>query len=184
MYGRDYDRSLPLGRIGSLLPYHSAVDPQAVVAGLNRLIQNADRGVPVFHPTYSEAERSADPALAAAGLFFFPGDPDAPFAVIAPGGGFSYVGSVHEGFPIALEINARGYNAFVTTYRTGLGGRPATEDMAHAIDVILQHADTFGVGSTGFPCGGVRRARGWQPRSARTARRPSAAAIMKSPPPS
>jgi hypothetical protein len=30
--------------------------------------------------------------------FFFRGKPGAPFAVIAPGGGFAYVASVHEGF--------------------------------------------------------------------------------------
>ncbi|UOM36531.1 alpha/beta hydrolase [Acuticoccus sp. I52.16.1] len=149
-YGRDYDRDLALDRIGSLLPYHSAVDPDAVVAGLNRLIENAERGVPVFRPIYSPAEQRVDPALAAAGLFFFPGEPGAPFAVIAPGGGFAYVGSVHEGFPLALEVNARGHNAFVVTYRTGQGRRVATEDMARAIDLVLTEAGTLGVGPQGY----------------------------------
>ncbi|WP_226584463.1 alpha/beta hydrolase [Acuticoccus sediminis] len=149
-YGRHTDRSLPLTRIGSLLPYHSAVDSDVVAAGLDRLIENAARGVPVFQPIYSEAERRADPALAAAGLFFFPGEPGAPFAIIAPGGGFSYVGSVHEGFPVALEINAQGYNAFVVTYRTGLGGGPATEDMARAIDLIMTRANALDVSPVGY----------------------------------
>jgi hypothetical protein len=31
----------------------------------------------------------------------------------------SCVGSVHEGFPYALEINKKGYNAFVLAYRSG-----------------------------------------------------------------
>ena len=60
-YGRTYDRDLPLNRIGSLLPYHSAVDPAAVVGSLNLLIENANRGVKVFHEIYPEAARRADP---------------------------------------------------------------------------------------------------------------------------
>ena len=39
--------------------------------------------------------------------------------MIAPGGGFTYVASVHEGFPYAVEINKRGFNAFVLLY-TGI----------------------------------------------------------------
>ena len=57
------------------------------------------------------------------GLFFLRGKPGAPFAVIAPGGGFAYVGSVHEGFPYAVEISNRGFNAFVLKYRAGHGER-------------------------------------------------------------
>ncbi len=144
-YGRTYDRGLPLNRIGSLLPYHSEVDPVTVVRGLNRLIENARRGVPVFHEIYSEEERRSDPDLRATGLFFFPGRAGAPFALIAPGGGFAYVASLHEGFPYAAEISALGYNAFVLTYRTGQGARAATADMARALDHVLAHAEELGV---------------------------------------
>ena len=38
-------------------------------------------------------------------LFFLRGELGAPFAVIAPGGGFAYVGSVREGFPYAVDIS-------------------------------------------------------------------------------
>ena len=144
-HGRDYDRSLPLDRVGSLLPYHSVVDIEAVLAGLNVLIENAARGVPVFHEIYSDKERRANPDLRETGLFFFPGQEEAPFAMIAAGGGFSYVGSVHEGFPYAAEISALGSNAFVVVYRTGQGSRAATEDMARAIDYVLTHAEELGV---------------------------------------
>jgi acetyl esterase/lipase len=78
-------------------------------------------------------------------LFFFRGKPGAPFAVISPGGGFSYVGSVHEGFPYAVEISGRGYNAFVLKYRVGHGGAVATEDLAAAISYIFRNAETLGV---------------------------------------
>ena len=90
-------------------------------------------------------------------MFFFRGKPGAPFAVIAPGGGFSYVGSVHEGFPYAVEISSKGYNAFVLKYRAGQGGAVATQDLAAAISYIFENADTLGVGTQGlFPVGQFR----------------------------
>ena len=68
---------------------------------------------------YKPADKQRDPGKAKTGLFFFRGKPGAPFAVIAPGGGFSYVGAVHESFPYAMEISSKGYNAFVVVYRSG-----------------------------------------------------------------
>lgn len=76
--------------------------------------------------------------------------PEAPFAAIAPGGGFAYVGSVHEGFPYAVDISHRGYHAFVPKYRAGHGRRIATEDLAAAITFIFQNASTLGVGTSNF----------------------------------
>lgn len=101
-------------------------------------------------PDRGSGDASLNPDLRATGLFFIPGHEGKPFAVIAPGGGFSYVGSVHEGLPYAAEISALGYNAFVVVYRTGQGGRAATEDMARAIDYILTRADELGVARDGY----------------------------------
>lgn len=70
--------------------------------------------------------------------------------MIAPGGGFSYVGSVHEGFPYAIEINRQGYNAFVLTYRTGQGSGTAIRDMAQALGFIFDHANELGVSREGY----------------------------------
>ncbi|MFC0812974.1 alpha/beta hydrolase [Paracoccus panacisoli] len=148
--GRRYDAAMPLGQMASLLPYHSAVDTGTVVAALNRMIDDASAGQTVFYDIYSEAERRADPAKAATGLFFYRGRPGAPFAVIAPGGGFSYVGSVHEGFPYAEAISDLGLNAFVLTYRVGQGGQVATEDLAAAITWIFRNAEELGVGTDGY----------------------------------
>jgi acetyl esterase/lipase len=83
-------------------------------------------------------------------LFFFRGKKDAPFAIVAPGGGFSYVASVHEGFPYGVEISNRGYNAFVLKYRTGQGGTAATRDLAAAVSYVFQNAATLGVSTTGY----------------------------------
>lgn len=142
---RSYDEAMRLTEIGSLLPYHSHVGPRMVVDGLNRIIDEVSAGRQVFYPFYSEEQRRVDPTRRHAGLFFFRGRPRAPFAVVSPGGGFAYVGSVHEGFPYASVISDAGYNAFVLKYRAGLGGSVATEDLAAALTFIMTNADTLGV---------------------------------------
>lgn len=110
---RTYDQAMRISSIGSLLPYHTHVDPENVVISLNRTIDDAQAGKQVFYDLYTEAEKREDPSKKNAGLFFVRGKPGAPFAVISPGGGFAYVGSVHEGFPYAIEISKLGHNAFV-----------------------------------------------------------------------
>ena len=148
--GRTYDESMRLADIGSLLPYHTQVRPESVVGSLNRMIDDVGKGRTVFYDFYTEAQKRADPTKEHTGLFFFRGKPGAPFAVIAPGGGFSYVGSVHEGFPYAVEISSKGYNAFVLKYRVGQGGAVATQDLAAAISYIFENADTLGVSTQGY----------------------------------
>jgi acetyl esterase/lipase len=147
---RAYDENLPLARISSLLPYHTHVDPETVASALNRMIDDAASIRTVFYGLYSEAQKNQQPARRHTGLFFFRGNPGAPFAVIAPGGGFSYVGSVHEGFPYAEAISGKGLNAFVLKYRVGHGSRVATEDLAAAVSYIFRNAATFGVGTQGY----------------------------------
>ena len=91
------------------------------------VIDDVNAGRTVFYDIYTDAVMDAEPSRRNTGMFFFRGKPGAPFAVIAPGGGFAYVGSLHEGFPYAAEISNRGYNAFVLKYRAGQGGGSATE---------------------------------------------------------
>jgi acetyl esterase/lipase len=82
--------------------------------------------------------------------FFYRGRPRAPFALIAPGGGFAYVGAIHEGFPYASEISKRGYNAFVLKYRAGHGANVATQDMAAALSYIFRNASALGVSTEDY----------------------------------
>jgi acetyl esterase/lipase len=147
---RAYDEDMRLVRISSLLPYHSHVDPEIVMSALNRMIDDAVSGETVFYSFYSEAQKQEQPARSNTGLFFFRGSRGAPFAVISPGGGFSYVGSVHEGFPYAEAISGKGYNAFVLRYRTGYGGTVATQDLAAALSYILRNADKLGVSTNAY----------------------------------
>ena len=147
---RRYETTMRLTEIGSLLPYHTHVNPSVVVSALNRMIDEVAAGRTVFHEFYTAAEKEAEPSRRNTGLFFFRGNPGAPFAVIAPGGGFAYVGSVHEGFPFADEISKRGFNAFVLKYRAGQGGRIATEDLAAALTYIVRNAPALGVTTAGY----------------------------------
>lgn len=66
------------------------------------------------------------------------GEPGAKFAVCNVGGGFAYVGAMHDSFPHALELSKKGYNAFALVYRPG--AQTACEDLARAISFIFDHA--------------------------------------------
>ncbi len=147
---RTYDEDMRLSNIGSLLPYHSHVKPDVVVGALNHMIDDVNSGKAVFFDFYTEEQKRAEPSRRYTGLFFFRGKVGAPFAIVAPGGGFSYVGSVHEGFPYASEISRRGYNAFVLRYRAGRGGAVATQDMAAAISYIFRSANMLGVSTKDY----------------------------------
>jgi acetyl esterase/lipase len=147
---RTYDGRLPLRDLGTLLPYHSHVDAASVRGGLNAMIDDVHGGRPVFYDVYTPQQKTEDAGKADTGLFFLRGRPGAPFAVIAPGGGFAYVGSVHEGFPYAVAIRDRGYNAFVVKYRVGSGGAPATRDLAAAVSFIVRNAKSLGVSTEGY----------------------------------
>jgi acetyl esterase/lipase len=148
--GRAYDEQMRLTRIGSLLPYHTHVDAETVAGALNRLIDEAARGRTVFYRFYSDVEARQEPARGHTGLFFLRGRPGAPFAVVCPGGGFSYVASVHEGFPHAAAISSKGYNAFVLKYRAGHGEAVATRDLAAAVTYIHRNAAELGVNTSGY----------------------------------
>jgi acetyl esterase/lipase len=147
---RRYEHALLLRNIGSLLPYHTHVNPVAAISALNRMIDDASVGRTIFYDVYTNAQREAEPSRKDTGLFFFRGKPGAPFAIIAPGGGFQYVASLHEGFPYALEISNRGYNAFVLKYRVGQGGAVATADLAAALSYVFRNAGALGVATAGY----------------------------------
>ncbi len=110
-----------------------------MLGGLNRMIDDIADGRQVFYDIYSDQEKLANRSKENTGLFFFRGKPEAPFAIVSPGGGFAYVGSVHEGFPYAVEINREGFNVFVLKYRVGQGGRIATEEMLLERGIVVSY---------------------------------------------
>jgi acetyl esterase/lipase len=138
-----------LSNVASLMPYHQKVNPADVVSAINFMIDEADSGKTIFYDFYNAQQKRSDPAKENTGLFFFRGGPGAPFAIICPGGGFSYVGSLHEGFPIALALSRQGYDAFVIRYRIG-GERIACEDLAAAIAYIFANAATLNISTQNY----------------------------------
>jgi acetyl esterase/lipase len=138
-----------LRNVGSLMPYHGHVEPDIVIGAINYMIDEVNDHKTIFYNFYIEQEKQEDPAKESTGIFFFRGKPGAPFAIVCPGGGFSYVGSLHEGFPIAQRISELGLNAFVIRYRIG-SERYATEDLAAAIAYIFRNAETLGVGTRDY----------------------------------
>jgi len=138
-----------LGDVGSLMPYHSNVRPDIVLSSVNHMINEVNSGKIIFYNFYSDQQKQQDLSKEKTGLFFFRGKPGAPFAIVCPGGGFSYVGSLHEGFPLAQEISKNELNAFVIRYRTGSEQR-ATEDLAAAISYIFKNAEKLGVSTKDY----------------------------------
>lgn len=142
--GREPDEDMTLDEIETMLPYHNYVNTETTVDVIDSMKEMVRSGETIFYDIYFEEEKQADPSKEDTGLFFFRGEADEPFAVVSAGGGFSYVGSIHESFPHALELSRRGYNAFALQYRTG-GADVACEDLAAAITFIFEHADELGV---------------------------------------
>lgn len=135
--------------LGSLrLTWYNYIDPDKTVEIVNYLKNHAEAGETVFYDIYTDAEKAADPAKRDTGLFFFKGDPGAKFAVVNAGGGFAYVGAMHDSFPHALELSKMGYNAFALIYRPG--AQTACEDLSRAIAFIFEHADELEVDTADY----------------------------------
>ena len=130
------------------LTWYSHIDPGKTVEICNVLKRRAEVGETIFFDIYTDAEKAADPAKRDTGLFFFKGNDGAPFAVCNAGGGFAYVGAMHDGFPHALELSKMGYNAFALIYRPGW--ETAMEDLGRALCFIHDNAEALGVDPNGY----------------------------------
>jgi acetyl esterase/lipase len=120
-----------------------------VVNALNHLIDEVNSGKTIFYEIYTPQQKRQDRAKENTGLFFLRGKPGTPFAVVCPGGAWAIVNSLHGGFPVALEINKRGYNVFVIRYRIG-GEQIACEDLAAALAFIFANVRTLEVGTQNY----------------------------------
>lgn len=130
------------------LTWYSHINPDKTVEIANYAKAHSLAGDTVFYSIYTPEEIAADPQKRDTGLFFFKGDPGAPFAVCCAGGGFAYVGAMQDSFPHALELSKMGYNAFALIYRPQ--AQLACEDLSRAIAFIFQHASELGVSTKGY----------------------------------
>lgn len=123
--------------------WYSHIDPDKTVEIVNYMKNHAEAGDTIFYDIYSEEEKIADPSKKDTGLFFFRGNTGEKFAICNAGGGFAYVGAMHDSFPHALELSKQGYNAFALIYRPG--AQTACEDLARAISFVFEHAEELEV---------------------------------------
>ncbi len=135
--------------LGNLrLTWYNYIDPDTTVEVVNTLKNHAESGETIFYDIYTDAEKAADPDKADTGLFFFRGEPGAKVAICNAGGGFAYVGAMHDSFPHALTLSKKGYNAFALIYRPG--AQTACEDLARAIAFLHEHADELKIDMTDY----------------------------------
>jgi acetyl esterase/lipase len=153
-----------LGEIEPLLWFHDNINSDTTVDVLSHLLDKVTSGEKVFYNIYTDAEKKSNPSKRNTGLFFFRGKPGAPFAIICAGGGFRYVGSIHESFPHALALSRKGYNAFTIQYRTDCSDADfavnrekivACEDLAAAISFIFKNTDTLQVSTKDYSVWGA-----------------------------
>ena len=135
--------------LGSLrLTWYSNIQPAKTVEIVNYMREKADAGEQIFYRIYTDEEIAADPWKADTGLFFFKGHPGAKTAICNAGGGFAYVGAMHDSLPHALELSIKGYNAFALIYRPG--AQTACQDLARAIAFLHKNAAKLGIDIEGY----------------------------------
>ncbi len=131
-------------KLGNMrLVWYNNINADKTVEIANYMHVHAANGEVIFYDIYTDEEKKEDPAKNDTGLFFFKGNPHEKFAICNAGGGFAYVGAMHDSFPHALELSKKGYNAFALIYRPG--AQTACEDLARAISFIFDNADALEV---------------------------------------
>lgn len=140
--------STTLADLSTSLPWYAYVSTERSVQVLEQLSNWAKQGRCIFYEIYSEAEQRQDPSKARTGLFFFPGQKDAPTAIVNAGGGFQYVAAIHDSFPHAMALSKAGYNAFALIYRPG--AKTASQDLARAIAFLHEHGRELGISMQGY----------------------------------
>lgn len=119
--------------------------------GINYLYEKSLEGQ-VFYPIWNADEIQKDPGKEQTGIAALTLPKKSKFVLICPGGAYSRVCSVSEGYPLAKKLNEMGYAVFVLSYRAGknaLFPQPL-EDVAAAIRFITQHASEFQVDTEGY----------------------------------
>lgn len=138
---RGYYSGDTLGRLS--LTWYGSIISQKTVEIANFMKRKAEAGDTVFFDIYSEKEKARDRNKKNTGLFFFRGYEGGKTAIVNAGGGFAFVGAMHDSFPHALELSKKGYNAFALIYRPG--ANTGCEDLARAIAFLHKNAAKLGI---------------------------------------
>ena len=140
---RSISLSMTLAQLSTSNVYvwYSHISVDKTVEILNYLKKESEEGKQIFYPIYSKEQIASDNSKAYTVLFRFAGKDGNPFAITNAGGGFAYVGAMHDSFPHSLEISKAGYTAFALIYRPD----DPYNDLAQAITYIYDNAEKLGV---------------------------------------
>lgn len=145
---RSVSPSMTLAQVSTSNVYmwYPYIQADKTVEILNYLHSQAVNGNSIFYRIYSSDEIAADRSKADTGIFVFKGTDGKPFAITNAGGGFAYVGAMHDSFPHSLELSRAGYTAFALIYRPDDPYR----DLAHAITFINENSEKLGVAKDNY----------------------------------
>lgn len=140
---RNVSTSMTLAQVSTSNVYmwYPYIQADKTVEILNYLHSQSVNGNTIFYRIYSSDEIAADRSKADTGIFVFKGTDGKPFAITNAGGGFAYVGAMHDSFPHSLELSRAGYTAFALIYRPDDPYR----DLARAIKFINENSEILGV---------------------------------------
>ena len=145
---KSIDKDMTLNQVDRVMTWYNYVNPNRTIDIVNTLHKRAEHGEKIFYEIYTKEEKQLDATKENTGLFFFRGKPGAKSAIVNAGGGFVYVGAMHDSFPQALAISRMGYNAFALIYRPG--AQTACEDLARAIAFLYEHATEIQIDMTEY----------------------------------
>lgn len=131
--------------------WYSYIQAEKTVEILNYLHAQATNGQQIFYNIYPPEEIATDRSKADTGIFVFKGGNGKPFAITNAGGGFAYVGAMHDSFPHSLELCKAGYTAFALIYRPD----DPYNDLARAITFIQENSEILGVAKTNYSLWGA-----------------------------
>lgn len=132
-----------------------------ILPAIKRIYEVMEEKSQIIYDVYPEEEWEEEPDKEQVKLIHMPGDPDKPFVLVCPGGGYAREWVLVEGYPIAEQLNRMGYSAFILIYRTGqkkLLPKPLN-DIAAALKFLAAHKNEFQIrmeeyAVTGFSAGG------------------------------
>lgn len=145
---RTVSSSMTLAQVStpSVYMWYPYIQVEKTVEILNYLHSQAAKGEKVFYNIYSPEEMTVNPSKADTGIFVFKGNNGNPFAITNAGGGFAYVGAMHDSFPHSLELCKAGYTAFALIYRPD----DPYSDLARAITFIQENSEMLGVAKNNY----------------------------------
>ena len=144
---------------------------ESVVDGFNFMLRMDQEGKNRYCQFYDSNEIAVEQSKKDTGIVFIPGETNAPFALIVPGGGMTCICALAEGFPVAEKLHKYGYNIFLLKYRVSPRRNEesmehikkqqkfANEDFGNAVCYILKNSGQLGVNDQnysvwGFSAGG------------------------------